>query len=98
MENTILTLLEQICSGLYASHRAGVVHRDIKPANILLDEDDNAYLADFGIAKSMADEQQTVLTEGDVIIGSPAYIFTRTNFGRANQAPNRRLLFGCGTV
>ena len=72
--NNALALLEQICAALHASHRAGVVHRDIKPANILLDEDDNAYLADFGIAKSMIDEKQSLMTQGEVIIGSPAYI------------------------
>jgi len=69
-----LALLEQICAGLHASHRAGVIHRDIKPANILLDKDDNAYLADFGIAKNIAEERQSIMTQGEVIIGSPAYI------------------------
>ena len=69
-----LAYLEQIGSGLDASHRAGIVHRDIKPANILLDEDNNAYLADFGIAKNVADEQQAVVTQGNTVIGSPAYV------------------------
>jgi serine/threonine protein kinase/DNA-binding XRE family transcriptional regulator len=49
--DTTLRLLQQIGNALHNAHRAGIVHRDIKPANILLDEDDNAYLADFGFAK-----------------------------------------------
>jgi len=46
-------LLDQISSALSLAHSNDTVHRDIKPENILLDEDGNAYLADFGIAKDV---------------------------------------------
>jgi serine/threonine protein kinase len=39
---------------LALAHRRGVIHRDIKPANILRDDEGNAYLADFGIARPVA--------------------------------------------
>ena len=61
----------QIASALSAAHRAGVVHRDIKPANILLDEEDNAYLTDFGIAKSLDGEGSS--TQTGMFIGTPQY-------------------------
>lgn len=62
-------LLEQICSALNAAHRIGVVHRDLKPANVLLDEDNNAYLADFGIAKNLGDPDFENQTSIDAMIG-----------------------------
>lgn len=43
-------LLDQVAAALAKAHAAGVIHRDLKPSNILLDDEGNAYLADFGIA------------------------------------------------
>ena len=65
-------LFAQVAQGLHTAHRNQVVHRDIKPGNIMLDEDGNAYLADFGIAKNQAIEQST--TDADSIVGSPEYL------------------------
>ena len=44
-------IVEYVAKALFAAHRIGLVHRDVKPSNILLDEDDFAYLIDFGIAQ-----------------------------------------------
>lgn len=44
-------IYKQICSALARAHKANIIHRDIKPSNIFLDEDNNAYLGDFGIAR-----------------------------------------------
>ncbi len=69
-----LRILGQIGAALHTAHRFGVIHRDLKPANILLDEDQNAYLADFGIAKNLGSPNLEDQTQAGAFIGSPAYI------------------------
>lgn len=65
-------MLGQIASALTFAHEQGIVHRDLKPNNVLLDERDNAYLTDFGIAKMLAGT--TKLTATGNILGTPAYM------------------------
>jgi serine/threonine protein kinase len=66
-----VAIIEQIAGALQKAHRIGLVHRDIKPSNILIDENDFAYLIDFGIART-ADETGVTMT--GAAIGTWAYM------------------------
>ncbi len=68
---TIAPILKRLADALDYSHSKGVIHRDLKPGNILFDNEDNAFLADFGIAKLI---EATLTLTGDAFIGTPAYM------------------------
>jgi len=64
-------IAKQICEGLVEAHRLGVVHRDLKPQNIMVDEEGNARIMDFGIARSLKTKG---ITAAGVMIGTPEYM------------------------
>lgn len=61
----------QLASALAAAHEAGVVHRDLKPSNIQITRSERVKLLDFGLARHSEDP---ALTEGNVAVGTAAYI------------------------
>src|SRR4051794_16471202 len=68
-------LVARVCAdvadGLAAAHALGTVHRDVKPSNILVrDDDGRGLIADFGIARTVGQEQ---LTRSGLVTGTPAY-------------------------
>jgi serine/threonine protein kinase len=77
-------LLEQIASALQFAHDQGIIHRDIKPSNILLRDDHYAYLADFGLAKSL-DGGDTITQTGN-LMGTPEYMAPELTEGPATTS------------
>lgn len=67
--DTAVKIAENICDGLSALHRLGIVHRDINPNNIIVSSDGYAKIIDFGIARSFSEEKKT----DTVILGTPGY-------------------------
>lgn len=67
----VVSMLQQMCDGVAAIHAQGIVHRDLKPANILLTEDRQVKIADFGIART---EGAARLTARGGIVGTIEYL------------------------
>lgn len=66
-----LGIVRQLAEALDTAHRAGVVHRDLKPANVLVDDEDRAYVTDFGVARSL---RSAGLTRPGAVIGTLDYL------------------------
>jgi len=69
---TVVAILYQCCKGLQYAHSHNVIHLDIKPSNIMLTPDDRVKLADFGLAKIMHPDTDSLYLEN--LIGTPSHI------------------------
>jgi serine/threonine protein kinase, bacterial len=88
-------IIEQVAKALHAAHQVDLLHRDVKPSNILLDNDDFAYLIDFGIARA-ADE--TRLTGTGVGPGTVLYMAPERLHDRADDEDARVDIYALGCV
>ncbi|MFC2141943.1 protein kinase [Acidobacteriota bacterium] len=68
---TAIAITKQICDGLSEAHELGIVHRDLKPNNIMIDDEGNAKIMDFGIARSIRGKG---ITGSGIMIGTPEYM------------------------
>jgi serine/threonine-protein kinase len=88
-------IARQVAETLDYAHRQGIVHRDIKPSNIILTEDSQVKLTDFGIAR-IEDTAAGQQTQAGEILGTPVYMAPEQVVGQ--QVDGRSDLFSVGVI
>ncbi len=82
--HAVAAVLRPVLGGLAVAHRAGLVHRDIKPENVLISDDGEVKIADFGLVRAVAEAK---ITSTSVILGHRGLPVARA--GRAPATPIR---------
>ncbi|MEO0483005.1 MAG: serine/threonine-protein kinase [Planctomycetota bacterium] len=90
-EERALELARQLCAGIGAAHRAGVLHRDLKPGNVMIDGKGALKILDFGLA--VATQR---IKAPDVRAGTPAYMAPEQLAG--TEVTERSDLYAMGLV
>ncbi|MFI8565081.1 Stk1 family PASTA domain-containing Ser/Thr kinase [Rhodococcus sp. NPDC078407] len=88
-----VAVVRPVLEALAVAHRAGLVHRDIKPENILISDDGDVKIADFGLVRAIA---ASTVTSSSVILGTAAYLSPeQVTTGSASASSD---VYGVGVV
>ncbi len=88
--------LEQIARAVESAHDAGIVHRDLKPGNILLDDDGNPKVGDFGLAKRLDTDHDH--TNTGAVMGTPNYMAPEQASGNAKDVGPAADVYALGVI
>ena len=98
-----LELFVQVCEGVQHAHQKAIIHRDLKPSNILVTEVDGVpvpRIIDFGVAKAISQGSiaETMFTQTDAILGTPAYMSPEQALSPGADVDTRTDVYSLGIV
>ena len=87
-------IVADVCAALDFSHRHQIIHRDVKPGNVMLSQNGQVKVMDFGIARAMASGQAT-MTQTSAVIGTAQYLSPEQARGETVDARSDVYATGC---
>ncbi|WP_372365831.1 protein kinase [Candidatus Uabimicrobium sp. HlEnr_7] len=91
-----IQMLIKIVQALDYAHNQKIIHRDLKPSNIMVDDDMEPFIVDFGLAKMV--DQNNQITESGTILGTPHYMAPEQASGNLRRIDNRTDIYALGVI
>ena len=91
-------LMQEVCEGIQAAHRIGLIHRDIKPGNIMVEKSEDGwhpYVLDFGLAR---ETQAQGITMTGAMVGTPGFMAPEQAWGDAHFIDRRMDVYSLGAT